>query len=473
MPATFELSFAQLRVQLAVVFVNGLSTRFVLGVSQVEHAPRVESAGPELLDTIDEEEAEILGNPRSAASNDATSMATSCATERVFNDIDRLCGRWESSQGLASLRGAMEHIAEVGVREHWLVGTSEMKFLYPTVICGAGGFGCVALGLFRGAPVAIKVPRTRTAPNSAKLVASFCNEIRLLRRARHSHIVAFHGAAIDPESGDLAMIFELVDGEAMSDFVRQAHADTKRAHREVGLTKILIDISSALTYLHTMEPRIVHGDIKSSNIRVQYRSHGAVHATLLDFGLSRLLTKRAKPLGGTTAWMAPELMPRSGATAWPSPSADIYSFGLLAHFTMTGVAADRSFDATKASGRFARLAWPQTTLLSAECRALTMDCLRTQPAKRPLISEVHATLIGWMRGLKASFEELGQEVVCQFTDAVDWDQGMQALREPGSPTDEGVWRSTASTAVPDAQPDAFEEDDGWKSPRTPEEALEL
>ena len=55
---------------------------------------------------------------------------------------------------------------------------------------------------------------------------------------------------------------------------------------------------------------------------------------LLDFGLSRLLTSGAAPLGGTLSWMAPELLTTQTPPATP---ADIFSFGRLIHFVCTGM----------------------------------------------------------------------------------------------------------------------------------------
>merc|ERR1712137_1425417 len=77
---------------------------------------------------------------------------------------------------------------------------------------------------------------------------------------------------------------------------------------------------------------IVHGDLKAANVLVESRN-GQPHAKLLDFGLARVLTRDALPLGGSTRWMAPEVFIR----AKPSPAADVFALGRLIFLVLTRV----------------------------------------------------------------------------------------------------------------------------------------
>ena len=69
----------------------------------------------------------------------------------------------------------------------------------------------------------------------------------------------------------------------------------------------MIDVCSALVYMHSRSPPVVHGDLKSGNILMQ-RDGPLVHAKVLDFGLSRILARNARALGGTLRYMAPEVI---------------------------------------------------------------------------------------------------------------------------------------------------------------------
>jgi len=75
----------------------------------------------------------------------------------------------------------------------------------------------------------------------------------------------------------------------------------------------------------------VHADLKDSNIIVA-NVNGFPIPKLLDFGLSRLLTKHAKPIGGSLEFMAPEVARNRSP---PTCAADVFSFGRLAYFVVT------------------------------------------------------------------------------------------------------------------------------------------
>ncbi len=98
------------------------------------------------------------------------------------------------------------------------------------------------------------------------------------------------------------------------------------------------DFCCALVYLHSQVPQFVHGDIKDTNAFVETTWNGGLNIKLLDFGLGRVLTRMAKPLGGTLVWEAPELL--QSTVVGPHSSADIFSFGRLLCKIMTETRGD-------------------------------------------------------------------------------------------------------------------------------------
>lgn len=78
-----------------------------------------------------------------------------------------------------------------------------------------------------------------------------------------------------------------------------------------------IDVGSAMEYLHSLSPAIIHRDLKSLNILRAFNGSYKV----CDFGLVKCRNATA----GTPAYMAPELMENRAY----NKSVDVYAFGIL------------------------------------------------------------------------------------------------------------------------------------------------
>jgi len=114
--------------------------------------------------------------------------------------------------------------------------------------------------------------------------------------------------------------------------------------------------------------------------------------------LSRLLTRLAPPLSGTLKWMAPELIQKPRCQ--PKPSADVFSFSLLAYMMITckeplrGVKRDTIIELTR-SGRMHPLEWPLGGPLFSECRSLCDKIMIFEADLRPTIQAVHLEVSSW------------------------------------------------------------------------------
>jgi len=168
---------------------------------------------------------------------------------------------------------------------------------------------------------------------------------------------------------------------------------------------LLMGICRALQYLHRHEPVIVHGDLKPNNIVVEIRGK-KVNAKLLDFGLWRVLKHRAKPLGGTSAWAAPEVWRVKGGA--PCAAADIYSFGRLIHFLATALlpaqSQSRGSNAAAAAAspahiqQLSKAPWPADPRpFELACRAVADPCTTEDRDDRPSIEEIGGQLLSWQR----------------------------------------------------------------------------
>ncbi len=129
------------------------------------------------------------------------------------------------------------------------------------------------------------------------------------------------------ESGYTAVVTEFADGGDLEDHVLSSRG--RRGLVPAEAKEIGAEILSALQELHGLE--VVHRDLKPRNI-LRFGSQWK----LADFGiaknLSRLVSNHTFQQAGTFGYMAPEQLNGVEARA----SADVYSFGKLMVFLLTG-----------------------------------------------------------------------------------------------------------------------------------------
>lgn len=308
----------------------------------------------------------------------ANSLPGTTFTGALFNTID---------DGLLSM--PWDGLKQLGHDEHWLIPAGELRVLHELV--GSGGFGEVRTALYHGATVAVKVPKVQADASLRENLASIAQELRVLRYLRHPNIVLFYGASIDPPTFKMMLVLEYIRGVNLDIFVGVPPADPRTADR----LKLADDVCCALMYLHAHMPVIVHGDIKGTNVLVEELKMCPT-AKLVDFGLSRLLTKHARPLGGTWAWAAPEVILKQSPTA----ASDVFSFGRLLYLVVTGRVPLRetrrqAILEAAAKGGVSELCWPDQVPMMAECRQLCDLCLHPKPSQRPSVLEVHQVLQTW------------------------------------------------------------------------------
>jgi len=243
-----------------------------------------------------------------------------------------------------------------------------------------------------GMCVAIKVPRMQRRESALRTLS---NELRVLRRIRHINLVQFFGAVVDVEKQQMALVYEYIQGMMLTHYTRLRQGPVK----EVDFYCMANDVCSALHYLHGHSPLIIHGDLKSDNVMIE-QVFSRPRAKVIDFGLSCVLSRRTRRLGGTWAWSAPE----SFAPGYdkPAPSVDVFSFGWLANFIATGMsphgglkgdALHQTLSKFVNSGAMEPICWPATAPFASEGPELCMACLQTAPERRPHAAELQAWIL--------------------------------------------------------------------------------
>ena len=116
------------------------------------------------------------------------------------------------------------------------------------------------------------------------------------------------------------------------------------------LRAVLINCLSGLAFLHSN--RVIHGDVKPSNILVGTQNR----VKLGDFGLARRASnEEGSLLKGTTKYMAPELL--SAQFGAVGPASDLYSLGFTAYELMTGKHFASLLPTLATFGRDKQVAW--------------------------------------------------------------------------------------------------------------------
>jgi WNK lysine deficient protein kinase len=143
------------------------------------------------------------------------------------------------------------------------------------------------------------------------------NEVRLLQTLNHMNLVQFHGSWLNKEQQQVIFVTEIVVNGSLKDFIAKVDLIrwkvVKRWARQ---------ILRGLSYLHGMEPPIIHRDLKCDNIFINGHT-GDIR--IGDLGLSTSSTRTNKTMSvlGTPEFMAPELYDESY-----NERVDIYAFGM-------------------------------------------------------------------------------------------------------------------------------------------------
>ncbi|XP_078158638.1 leucine-rich repeat protein kinase family protein isoform X1 [Carex rostrata] len=187
-------------------------------------------------------------------------------------------------------------------------------------LIGQGAFGSVYSGkLSDGKLVAVKVRSDETQLGAN----SFVNEVRILSQIRHQNLVALEGFCC--ESKKQILVYGYLAGGSLADNLYGSNSK-KASLNWARRLKIAVDAAKGLDYLHNgSNPRIIHRDMKCSNILLDLEMNGKVG----DFGLSKQVLSDTSHVSTVVKGTAGYLDPEYYATQQLTEKSDIYSFGVV------------------------------------------------------------------------------------------------------------------------------------------------
>ncbi|KAI3703569.1 hypothetical protein L1987_73742 [Smallanthus sonchifolius] len=200
----------------------------------------------------------------------------------------------------------------------------KLETLNEEHVIGAGGFGTVyKLAMDDGNVFALK----RIVKLNEGFDRFFERELEILGSIKHRYLVNLRGYCNSPTSK--LLIYDYLSGGSLDEAL---HEKAELLDWDARLN-IIMGAAKGLAYLHhDCSPRIIHRDIKSSNILLD----GNFEARVSDFGLAKLLEDEESHIttivAGTFGYLAPEYMQSGRATE----KTDIYSFGVLVLEVISG-----------------------------------------------------------------------------------------------------------------------------------------
>ncbi len=132
---------------------------------------------------------------------------------------------------------------------------------------GKGSYGIVYRGKWKGVEVAVK--KLVKQKMDERVLLEFRAEMAFLSELHHPNIVLFIGACV--KRPNLCIVTEFVKQGCLRDILRSNGRPAATAKLPwLQRVKMLRSAALGINYLHSLSPTIIHRDLKSSNLLVNY-----------------------------------------------------------------------------------------------------------------------------------------------------------------------------------------------------------
>lgn len=198
-----------------------------------------------------------------------------------------------------------------------------------------GSYGKVSKGhLLDGTLVAIKklFQSNESSARDSTLFTEFRHECWLMHQLAHRNIVRLVGMATEPEH---IMVLEFMDGGTLCSYLHESDKSAQLTISEK--CELALGVAKGIFYLHSMDPPIIHRDLKSPNVLLTFFQSNPDGTRvplkvpipkIADFGLAMPLyfsPSAHKQVVDNPEWLAPEAIAQQPY----NEKADVYSFGVM------------------------------------------------------------------------------------------------------------------------------------------------
>ncbi|WCJ35452.1 Protein kinase superfamily protein [Euphorbia peplus] len=239
-------------------------------------------------------------------------------------------------------------------------------------VIGEGGYGIVYSGILEdNTRVAVK----NLLNNRGQAEKEFKVEVEAIGRVRHKNLVRLLGYCA--EGAHRMLVYEYVNNGNLEQWLHGDVGPCSPLTWEIRMN-IVLGTAKGLTYLHEgLEPKVVHRDIKSSNILLDKQWNAKVS----DFGLAKLLGSERSYVTtrvmGTFGYVAPEY----ASTGMLNERSDVYSFGIL---LMEIISGRNPVDYSRPAGEVNLVEWLKTMVTNRNAEGVLDPRLTEKPSSRAL-----------------------------------------------------------------------------------------
>ena len=260
---------------------------------------------------------------------------------------------------------------------------------------GCGSYGPVYKGLFKENPIVIKKIFFSSNEEAKKIFCLMQNEMKILVKLHHRHIVPYFGLSKKDHKNSLCIISHQCLGGNLNGIISLS---LSYPH----IIEILYQIGEGLKYLNNPDPVIILGNLKPSNILFENKISSDtkiedICVKLGDFGFENLMLKdkinsKSSMNININVYSSPEVLNGQKATE----KSDVYSFGLIMYTMITKKIPyyEQNFSSFAQLINFVVNMKGQVNLEEieinqhVELKKIIMNCLKYDDKERPSIAEI-------------------------------------------------------------------------------------
>ncbi|XP_059314202.1 probable receptor-like serine/threonine-protein kinase At4g34500 [Lycium ferocissimum] len=239
-------------------------------------------------------------------------------------------------------------------------------------VIGEGGYGVVFRGVLQDSSV---VAVKKLLNNKGQAEKEFKVEVEAIGKVRHKNLAGLLGYC--SEGAHRILIYEYIDNGNLEQWLHGDVGPVSPLTWEIRM-KIAIGTARGLAYLHEgLEPKVVHRDVKSSNILLDRKWNPKVS----DFGLAKLLGSEKSYVTtrvmGTFGYVSPDY----ASTGMLNEGSDVYSFGVMLMEIITGRSP---VDYSRAPGEMNLVEWFKGMVANRRGEELVDPLIEVHPPPRSL-----------------------------------------------------------------------------------------